>query len=81
MYKPTNEKFVLPTLGHGNLPHIVIGDFNSHNTTWEYTNTAQYSQVVACNVQQLLHSEQDPNNMEEIEDHYQIETRESICEH
>ena len=30
VYKPPNEKFVLPALGHGNLPHIVIGDFNSH---------------------------------------------------
>ena len=26
-------------VGHGNLPHIVIGDFNSHSTTWGYTNT------------------------------------------
>ena len=34
VYKPPNEKFVLPALGHGNLPHIVIGDFNSHITTW-----------------------------------------------
>ena len=32
VYKPPNEKFVLPALGHGNLPHIVIGDFNSHST-------------------------------------------------
>ena len=39
VYKPPNEKFVLPALGHGNLPHIVIGDFNSHSTTWGYTNT------------------------------------------
>ena len=37
VYKPRNEKFVLPVLGHGNLPHIVIGDFNS--TKWGYTNT------------------------------------------
>ena len=34
VYKPPNEKFVLPALGYGNLPHIVIGDFNSHSTTW-----------------------------------------------
>ena len=34
VYKPPNEKFVLPALGHGNLPHIVIGYFNSHSTTW-----------------------------------------------
>ena len=34
VYKPLNEKFVLPALGYGNLPHIVIRDFNSHSTTW-----------------------------------------------
>ena len=34
VYIPPNEKFVLPALGHGNLPHIVIGDFNSHSITW-----------------------------------------------
>ena len=34
VYYPPNEKFVLPALGHGNLPHIVIGGFNNHNTTW-----------------------------------------------
>ena len=31
--------------------------------------------MAACNAQQLLHSEQDLNNMEEIEDHRHIETR------
>ena len=36
VYKPPDEKFVLPALGHGNLPHIVIGDFNSHSITWGY---------------------------------------------
>ena len=39
VYKPPNEPFVLPTLGHRNLPHIVIGDFNSHSTTWGYSTT------------------------------------------
>ena len=39
VYKPPNEKCVLPALGYGNLPHIVIGDFNSHSTAWGYTNT------------------------------------------
>ncbi len=39
VYKPHKEDFVLPTLGHRNLPHIVIGDFNSHSTTWGYTTT------------------------------------------
>ena len=35
VYKPLND----PALGHRNLPHIVIGDFNSHSTTWGYTST------------------------------------------
>ena len=39
VYKPPTERFVLPALGHINLPHIVIGDFNSHSTTWGYTIT------------------------------------------
>ena len=39
VYKPPNDPFELPALGHRNLPHIVIGDFNSHSTTWGYTNT------------------------------------------
>ena len=30
VYKPPNDPFELPALGHRNLPHIVIGDFNSH---------------------------------------------------
>ena len=55
MYKPPNEKFVLPALGHGNLPHIVIRDFNSHNTTWGYTNTDDNGEAVeqwedSCNL-------------------------------
>ena len=33
VYNLLNEKFVLPALGHGNILYIVIGDFNSHNTT------------------------------------------------
>ena len=32
VYKPPNDQFVLPALGHRDLPHIVIGDFNSHST-------------------------------------------------
>ena len=46
VYKPPKEKCVLPALGHGNVPHIVIGDFNSHSTTWEYTNTDDNGEVV-----------------------------------
>ena len=37
VYKPPNEKIVLPALGY--LPHIVIGYFNSHSSTWGYTTT------------------------------------------
>ena len=51
VYKPPNEKFVLPALGHGNLPHIVIGDFNSHSTTWGYTNTDDNGEAVGRFVQ------------------------------
>ena len=59
VYKPPNEKFVLPALGNGNLPHIVIGDFNSHSTTWGYTNTDDNGEAVeqwadSCNLT-LIH--------------------------
>ena len=33
VYKPQREPFVPPALGHRNLSHIVIGEFNSHSTT------------------------------------------------
>ena len=39
VYKPPNYLFELPALGHRNLPHIVIGDFNNHSTTWGYAST------------------------------------------
>ena len=39
VYKPPAEQFLLPPLGNRNMPHIVIGDFNSHNTLWGYTST------------------------------------------
>ena len=39
VYKPPTKPFVLSALGHINLPHIVIDDCNSHNTTWGYTIT------------------------------------------
>ena len=55
VYKAPNEKFVLPALGHGNLPHIVIGDLNSHSTTWGYTNTDDNREAIeqwadSCNL-------------------------------
>ena len=43
MFKPP---FELPALGHRNLPHIVIGDFNSHSTTWGYASTANEGETV-----------------------------------
>ena len=46
VYKPPNEKFVLPALGYGNLPHIVIGDLDSHSTTWGYTTTDDNGEAV-----------------------------------
>ena len=39
VYKPPDEQFLLPPLGNRNISHIVIGDFNSHNTIWGYTST------------------------------------------
>ena len=60
VYKPPNVKFVLPALGNGNLPYIVIGDFNSHSTTWGYTNTDDNGEAVEqwadwCNLT-LIHN-------------------------
>ena len=46
VYKPPNEHFVLSALGQGNLPHIVIGDFNSHSTTCGYTATNDNGETV-----------------------------------
>ena len=34
VYKPPNKQFLLPPLQQRNKPHVVIGDFNSHNTLW-----------------------------------------------
>ena len=39
VYKPPNDQFALPALGHRDLPHIVIGYFNSHSTSWGYDTT------------------------------------------
>ena len=46
VYKPPNEKLVIPALRYRNLPHIVIGYFNSHITIWGYTNTDDNGEVV-----------------------------------
>ena len=39
VYNPPNDQFVLPAASHRDLPHIVIGDFNSHSTSWGYDTT------------------------------------------
>ena len=46
VYKPPAEQFLLPPLGNGNMPHIVIGDFNSHNTLLGYTSTDNDGEAV-----------------------------------
>ena len=46
VYKPPNDQFELPALGHRDLPHIVIGDFNSHSTTWGYNATDDNGEAV-----------------------------------
>ena len=39
VYKLPYDECVLQALGHGNLPHIVIGDFNSHSPHRDTTQT------------------------------------------
>ena len=46
VYKPPDEQFLLPPLGNRNIPHIVIGDFNSHNTLWGYASTDNNGEAV-----------------------------------
>ena len=46
LYKPPNDQFTLPALGHRDLPHIVIGDFNSHSTSWGYDTTYNNGEAV-----------------------------------
>ena len=45
VYKPPNKQFLLPPLKQGNKPHVVIGDFNSHNTLWGYSTTGTDSEA------------------------------------
>ena len=44
VYKPPNDQFALPA--HRYVPHIVIGDFNSHNTSWGYDTTYNNGEAV-----------------------------------
>ena len=46
VYKSPNDSFELPALDHTNLPHIVIGDFNGHSTTWGYASTDNEGEAV-----------------------------------
>ena len=46
VYKPPNKQFILPPLQQGNKPHVVIGDFNSHNTVWGYLTTGTDGEAV-----------------------------------
>ena len=46
VYKSPNDPFKLPALGHRNLPHIVIRDFNSHSTAWGYASTDNEAEEV-----------------------------------
>ena len=36
VYTPLNDQFALPALGYRDLPQIVIRDFNSNSTSWDY---------------------------------------------
>ena len=46
VYKLPNDQFSLPALGHRDLPHIVIGDFNIHSTSWGYDTTNNNGEAV-----------------------------------
>ena len=66
VYKPPNDQFVLPALGHRDLPHIVIGDFNSHSTSWGYDTTDNNGEAVeqwadSCDLT-LIHDDQLPKS-------------------
>ena len=55
VYKPLNNQFALPALDHRDLPHIVIGDFNSHSISWGHDTTDNNGQAVeqwedSCNL-------------------------------
>ena len=66
VYKPPAEQFLLPPLGSRNMPHIVIGDFNSHNTLWGYTTTDNDGEAVELwaesNNLSLIHSAKLPKS-------------------
>ena len=59
MYKPPNDLLELPALGLRKLPHIVIGNFNSHSTTCGYASTDNYGE--ACDFT-LIHDAKLPKS-------------------
>ena len=46
VYKPPTEQFLLPPHGSRNMPHIVIADFNRHNTLCGYTSAHNNGEAV-----------------------------------
>ena len=66
VYKPPAEQFLHPPLGNRNMPHIVIGDFNSQTTLWKYTSTDNDGEAVELwdesNKLSLIHNERLPKS-------------------
>ena len=46
VFMPPNDHFAFPAPAHRDLPHIVIGDFNSHSTSWGYDTTNNNGEAV-----------------------------------
>ena len=67
VYKLPAERFLLPPLGSRNMPHIVIGDINSHNTLWGYSSTDNDGEVVELwaesNNLSLIHNAKLPKSL------------------
>ena len=67
MYNSPDEQFLLPPLGNRNMPHIVIGDFNSHNILWGYTSTGNDGEAVELwaesNNLSLIHNAKLPKSL------------------
>ena len=66
VYNPPNDQFALTALGHRDLPHIVIGDFNSHSTSCGYDTTDNNGEAVeqwadSCNLT-LIHDAKLPKS-------------------
>ena len=46
VYKPPNKQFILTPLQQGNKSHVVIRDFNSHNTLLGYSTTGTDGEAI-----------------------------------